>query len=71
MEEGTNHFVKQGNKAEACVVCCCKLNNLFGQVSTRAGGNQLTIFRCTNVHMGRHTRLLIYARHLRRRRESE
>ena len=28
---------------------------LFGQVCMRTGRIQLTIFRCTNVHLGRHT----------------
>ena len=53
------------------VVRCCKLHNtqvsdepLFGQVSTCTGHYQLPIFRCTNVHLGRYTCLLIYARHL-------
>ena len=52
------------------VVCCCKLNNtqvcdehLFEQGSTCTGYDQLPIFCCTKVHLGRHTRLLIYTLH--------
>ena len=48
-------------------VCCCKLNNtrvcdehLFRQVGTSTSHNQLPIFHCTNVHLGRHTCSLIY-----------
>ena len=48
------------------VVGCCGLNNtqacdehLLGQISTHIGGNQLSIFWCTNVDLGRHTGLLV------------
>ena len=51
----------------------CQSNSaakLIRQVSTPTGHNQLLKFRYTNVHQGRHTCSLIYARHLRWRHES-
>ena len=67
-----------GHNLSNAVVCCCRINNtqafdeqLFGQVRTPTGHNQLPIFHCTKVHLRSHTCLPFKARHPRWRHKSE